>query len=375
MQNIEVRPVSSPKEFEVFLRLPWEIYADDPAWVPPLLWERREFFSPKNPFFRHAKVSFWLAWRKKEAVGRISAQIDRLVLERHGPVGLFGLLEAFDEEEVFAALLATAENWLRHQGLQKIRGPFNLSINQECGLLVKGFENPPTFLMGHARPYYAPRLEAQGYKKAKDLLAYLMTRRPETLARVERLIPKGSLVIETRPLNKRKLTEELDLIFDIFNEAWAENWGFVPFTREEYLHLGQSLKYLVSSELVRIAEVEGRPVAFIVVLPDFNEWLKDLNGKLLPWGWLKLLWRFKFRPPTSARVVLMGLRPEFQRTIKGSLLVVRLIDDIREVLLKRGTKRLELSWILEDNWPMRRLAEALAGPPYKVYRIYEKELS
>ncbi|NPB10090.1 MAG: N-acetyltransferase [Thermodesulfobacteria bacterium] len=375
MKKVQVREVRSAKDRDAFLKVPWKIYADDPAWVPPLLIERRDFLSPRNPYFRHAEARFWLAERDGEPVGRISAQIDRLVLERYGEQGHFGMIEAVDDPEVFSALLETAENWLRSRGMKKVLGPFNLSINQECGLLVKGWESPPSFLMGHARPYYAARLEECGYRKAKDLLAYLMTRQPEVLERVERLIPKGSFTVKTRPINKKRLAAELDLIFEIFNEAWAENWGFVPFTREEYLHLGQSLKYLVSSELIRIAEVEGKAVAFIVVLPNFNELIADLNGRLWPWGWLKLLWRFRFRPPRSARVVLMGVRKEYQQTMQGSLLVVRLIDDIRRVLLARGTQRLELSWILEDNRRMRKLAEALAGPPYKVYRIYEKELS
>lgn len=375
MDRIQVIPVRGKKELSAFLRLPWKIYRDDPAWVPPLLLERKHLLSRRHPYFKHAEAQFFLALRQGEPVGRISAQIDRLALARYGPVGHWGLLEAVEDEEVFAALFQAVEKWLKDRGMKRLLGPFNLSINQECGLLIKGFETPPSFLMGHARPYYQERLEALGHVKARDLLAYLMKRERETLERVKRLIPRSSVTVKTRAINKKKLAQELDLIFKIFNEAWSENWGFVPFRREEYLHLGTLLKYLVPAELVRVAEIEGQPVAFIAVLPNFNEILADLDGRLFPWGWGKLLWRLKFAPPKSARVVLMGMRKRYQASIQGPLLIVKLIDDIRRILLEMGVERLEISWILEDNLRMKRLAEALAGPPYKVYRIYQKELT
>jgi hypothetical protein len=195
-----------------------------------------------------------------------------------------------------------------------------------------------------------------------------------TLERVQRLIPKSAVTVKTRPLSKKNLTRELDLIFGIFNDAWSENWGFVPFTRREYLYFGQNLKHLVPEELIRVAEIDHEAVAFIAVLPNFNEIIRDLNGHLFPFGWAKLWWRLRFRPPRSARVVLMGLKRRFQRSLIGPLIIIRLIADIKEILLGMGVNRLELSWILEDNLKMRRLAEALAGRPYKVYRIFEKEL-
>ncbi len=372
---VRVKKVEGKRELRDFITLPWKIYEDDPAWVPPLILERKEFLSPKNPFFRHGEAAFFVAYQDGEPVGRISAQVNRLHLERYGPEGHFGFLEAIEEREVFGALLGAAENYLRHRGLKKVLGPFNFSINQECGLLVRGFESPPSVLMGHARPYYDREILACGYRKAKDLLAYLMTKTPETLARVERLIPKSTVKVRTRTVSKRNLAAELDLIFRIFNDAWSENWGFLPFTREEYLHLGESLKWLVPEEYVRIAEVEGEAAAFIVVLPDFNELIKDLNGRLFPFGLFKLLYRFKFRPPKKGRVVLMGVLRKYQRRLLGPLLILRLISDIKAALLARGVEALELSWILEDNVRMCRLAEALGARVYKVYRIYEKELS
>ncbi len=371
---VKIKKVENEKDLLAFIKLPWKIYRDDPAWVPPLILERKEFLSKKNPFFTHGEAEFFLAYRGNEPVGRISVQVNRLHLKRYGAEGHFGFLEAIEDEEVFQALLSTAEEYLRKRGLKKVLGPFNFSINQECGLLVEGFESPPSFLMGHARPYYDQMLKKCGYRKAKDLLAYLMTRTPETLTRVERLIPKSSVNVKTRKISKGRLAEELDLIFQIFNDAWSENWGFLPFTREEYLYLGQSLKYLVPEDYVRVAEVEEEPAAFIVVLPDLNELIRDLNGRLFPLGLIKLLFRFWLRPPKRARVVLMGVKRKYQRRLLGPLLILRLISDTKEALLQRGVEALELSWILEDNVRMCRLAEALGAKRYKVYRIYEREL-
>ena len=371
---VKVKPAENKRERDLFLKLPWKIYEKDPAWVPPLLWERKLFFSSQNPFFKYGEAVLFLAYRGREPVGRICAQINQLHLARYGPEGHFGFLEAVEDQEVFQALFSAVEEWLKERGMRKILGPFNFSINQECGLLVKGFESPPSFLMGHARPYYDPLLKACGFRRAKDLYAYLMQREPETLRKVESLIPKSAVHITTRSINKKRLDTELELIFQIFNDAWSENWGFLPFTREDYSFFGESLKFLVPEDYVRIAEVEGRPAAFIVVIPDLNELVRDLNGRLFPFGFLKFFYRLKFSPPKRARVVLMGVLRKYQRRFLGPLLILRLIKEIKEALLARGVKTLELSWILEDNLRMCRLAEGLGARLYKVYRIYEREL-
>ena len=374
MDDIQVIPVKSRKEQKAFCLLPWKIYRHDPHWVPPLLLERKLLLSRRHPYFKHAEAAFFLALRQGEPVGRISVQIDRLFLARYGLKGHWGLLEAVEDLRVFKALFETVETWLKDRGIRSLLGPFNLSINQECGLLVKGFDSPPSFLMGHAPPYYSEMLEALGHEKARDLLAYLMQRDSKTLARVKSLIPRSSTTVKTRAIDKKNLSQELDRIFAIFNEAWSKNWGFVPFTRAEYLYLGTLLRYLVPAELVRLAEIEDQPVAFIAVLPNFNEILAPLQGRLFPTGWAKLLWKLKFSPPRSARVVLMGIKRKYQLSMQGPLLIIKLIDDIRRVLLDMGVQALEISWILEDNLRMKRLAEALAGKPYKIYRIYTKEL-
>ncbi len=372
---VRVKKIESRSEIEIFLKLPFRLYRDDPAWVPPLLLERKFFFSQRNPFFKYGEAAFFLAYRGEEPVGRISAQINELHVARYGPEGHFGFLEAEEDLSVFEALTTAAEDWLRKRGMKRILGPFNFSINQECGLLVEGFEFPPSFLMGHAKPYYDALLKACGFEKARDLLAYVIEREPEALARVERFIPKSAANVRTRTINKKKLHSELELIFRIFNDAWSENWGFIPFTEEDYRFFGETLKFLIPEDFVRIAEVEGEPAAFIVVIPDFNESIKDLKGRLFPFGVFKLLFRLKFRLPSRARVVLMGVLRKHQRKLLGPLLVTRLIKEIKEALLRRGVQRLELSWILEDNSRMLRLAEGLGAKPYKVYRIYKKDLT
>jgi hypothetical protein len=343
--------------------------------VPPLRLERRLQISRRRPFFAHAQAAFWVAYRGARPVGRISAQVDRLHLERHRDgTGFFGLLEAEDDLEVFAALAATAEDWLRREGLTRVRGPFDLSINEECGLLVDGFGTPPMIMMRHGRPYYAARLEACRYRPAKDLLAYRLTgafELPEVMrAAVDRLQD-----VRVRPLRRPRLAEELGILREIFEDAWADNWGFVPFTAAEFDELGLVLRFVVDDDYVQIAEVGGRPAAMLVLLPNVNELIGDLRGRLLPAGWLRLLYRLLRRRPRSGRVALMGVRKEYQRTALGLGLAALVIDTVRTTGLARGMTALELSWILEDNLGMRRILELLGGDPYKRYRIYEKDLA
>ncbi len=375
---VVIEPVTDRRGRERFLRVPWSIYRDDPNWVPPLLAERRAHLDPRrNPYFEHAEAAFWLARRDGRDVGRISAQVDRLALEHHGErTGHFGFLEADDDPEIFAALLATAEGWLRDRGMTRIRGPFSLSINDESGLLVEGFGTRPSIMMGYAPPYYAPRLEAQGYGKAMDLICYdyEMGRQLPAVARfVENA--KRDPGLRLRALDSRRFERDLEAIIDIFNDAWSDNWGFVPMTDAEIRHLGRNLKPLVRPGFVAIAELSGEPVAMAVSLPDINAMIADLDGRLLPFGWARLLWRIKLRRPESARVALMGVRKRFHGTPFGAVLALSVIDAIREYHAARGARRAELSWVLEDNRPMRRMIELFGARPYKTYRIYERDLA
>jgi hypothetical protein len=375
-ESLHVVKVEEKSALNDFIRLPWSLYMDDPMWIPPLLLERRLFLSPKNPYFEHAKFCSWVAYRNGKPVGRISAQIDRLYLDRYREAaGFFGMLEAEDNSMTFRALLDTAESWLRLRGMKRISGPFNLSINQELGLLVEGFGTPPSLMMGHARPYYADRIEEDGYQKEQDLLAYILDADFRVPAVASKITTRTNNRIHIRRLQKSKFLNELEIIRNIFNDAWSQNWGYIPWTKTEFEHLGKDLKMLSDGEMVKIAEVDGKPAAFIVLLPNINEVIQDLNGRLLPFGWFKMLWRLKVSYPKSARIPLMGVRSQYHDSLVGAALAFRLIADLWQPGLKRGIEKVELSWILEDNLRMRKIIESVNGRVYKTYRIYSKRLT
>ena len=375
VERVRIVPADGARQRRRFIRVPWALYADDPAWVPPLLIERREHVSARNPYFAHARGRFWLAYRGARPVGRVSAQIDALHETRYqDATGFFGMLEAEDDAETFHALLGTAEAWLREQGVSRILGPFNFSINQECGLLVEGFETPPMIMMGHARRYYDGRVVAEGYRAVKDLLAYRLPADFKAPEFMRLALDKGMGCAQIRPLRRSRVHEDLRILKDIFEDAWCQNWGFIPFTEEEIRHLGLSLRLFVDDDFVQIAEVDGEPAAMIVVFPNLNEAIRDLDGRLFPLGWLKLLWRLKVRFPKTARVPLMGVRRRFQGSAVGTALAFMLIDAVRRHGVRRGVQEVELSWVLEDNLPMRNMLAAIGGEPYKRYRLYEKTL-
>lgn len=374
--SLHISAVTNEAELEQFIRIPEDIFKSDSSWIMPLLIERRLHLSTKhNPYFQHAKWQAWIAWRGVHPVGRISAQIDELHLEQHhDATGFFGMLDAEDSEETFSELIKTAEQWLYSNGIRRVRGPFNLSINEETGLLVDGFDTPPVFMMGHALPYYSKHIELCGYKKAVDTLAYMIAPNFEAPAIMQRLVGLASNRVHVRALNRKRFDEEIEMLRDIFNDAWAENWGFVPFTVNEFQELGKNLRFLVDAELIQIAEVDGEAAAFIIAIPNINEAIQGLNGKLFPFGWLKLLWRLKVRGLSSARVPLMGVRRKFQRTRLGPGLAFLVIDAVRAHLHRHGAKKIELSWILEDNAGMRNIIESIGGQAYKRYRVFEREL-
>lgn len=375
--SLEILPVTNRAGLERFIRLPHELFQADPAWAPPLLMERRDALSPKkNPWFRHGEAAFWIARRGGRDVGRISAQEDRLAPAGDlGRPAHFGLLAAEDDAEVFAALLATAEAWARARGLRVIRGPFSLSINEQTGLLVSGFDTPPMLMMPHDPPYAGPRLEQLGYRKVRDLLAYVAEASipvwPAAARVVARGLPTG---VTLRPMRRGALREEVAALIDIFNDAWSGNWGFVPLTEEEVAHLASELRPLLHERLVWFAEMAGKPVAFAVCLPNLNEAVRDLSGRLLPFGWAKLLWRLKIAGVATARVPLMGVRRQLGAGLLDRVLPLFLVEALRREALALGLKRIELSWVLEDNLPMRHLAEALGARVYKNYRVYEKRV-
>lgn len=373
---LEILPVCDRAAHREFLHLPESLYTHDPAWIPPLLLERREHLSKNNPYFRHATFQAWIARRGSKTVGRISAQVDQLHLQRYDDhTGFFGMLEAQDDPEVFQALLDTAQAWLRERGMKRIRGPFNLSINQECGLLVEGFDTPPVIMMGHALPYYSRRIEEQGFTAEQDLLAYRIGSDFAAPRHLEALSSRIAGQVRLRPMRRREFTEDLAIIKDIFEDAWANNWGFLPFTTEEFDDLGKSLKLLVPTDFVRIAEVDGEPAAMMVVFPNLNEAIRDLDGRLFPLGWLKLLWRLKISGVKTGRVPLMGVRQRYQQSRLGAILALLLITSLQDSARSRGLEEVEMSWILENNVGMRKIIESIGGESYKRYRIYRKDLA
>jgi hypothetical protein len=373
MTRIAVVPVRTRSELDRFIRLPARLYAGDPCYVPPLHLERRQALSPRsNPYFEHAEAQFFLARRAGRDVGRISAQVDRLAPDADGH---FGLLAAENDPAIFGALIAAAEDWLRARGRQRVLGPFNLSINEESGLLVEGFDAPPMMLMAHDAPYTAKHLHASGYAKAKDTLAYLYDIERDLPQSARRLIDtRKPAALEVRGLDMRRYNDEFDLVTAIFNDAWSANWGFIPFTPAEIRHMAKELKPLIDPGCVAIAELHAKPVAFGVLLPNLNEAIADFEGRLLPFNWLKLLLRLK-RGTRTARVPLMGIRSEYQGGVLGGLIAFLLIDRLRTGARARGVERVELSWILEDNFPMRRVIESLGAVAYKRYRLFQKALA
>lgn len=371
-----MREIATAAEKKAFIQLPGSLWGSDPAWVEPLFFERRAFLDPaQNPFFDHADVALFMAYRDGRPVGRISAQVDRLAPHSDGKrLGMFGLFACESDPLLAAYLFQAAEGWLRTRKVEVVRGPFDLSPNQESGVLVDGFESRPYVMMPHHPKGIAALIEAQGYRKAKDLLAYRMDVRAGLPDRHRRIAETELDGISVRPLDKRRYPEEIRAVASIFNDAWSENWGFVPFTEKEVEHLAKELRPVLDPKLVRIAEKDGEAVAFIVLLPNINEAIEDLGGKLLPFGWAKLLWRLKTNAIRTARVPLMGVRRGVASSLAGKFLPFRLIYALEDRSMQRGFEELELSWLLEDNMSVRRVVESLGGVCAKAYRVYEKAL-
>jgi GNAT superfamily N-acetyltransferase len=375
---VTIRPVRSKADKKAFVDFAWEVYKDDPAWVPPLKDEVSGLITPgKNPWFEHAKAEFWLAERGGKVVGRISAQVDELVQEHMGQgTGNWGMFEVLDAE-AGAALIKTAEDWLREQGMTRALGPISLSIWDEPGLEIEGFGEPPTVMMGHHRPAYKDWIEGAGYTKAKDLLTYEVDIQNWWDERIGRLIEMGERNprIRLRQVDKSKFDQEARLILNLLNEAWSNNWGYVPLTESEIKYAGKKLKPIIYNELVWVAEYDGEPVAFMMTLPDINELIKDLNGELFPFGWAKLLWRLRKPLTQRARVPLMGVARKLHGTRLASQLAFMLIEFTRrEVVSKFGVKIGEFGWILEDNKGMLSIAELPGARINHRYRIFEKAL-
>lgn len=380
---LSIRPIDSKADRKRFVDLPFRLYANDPNWVPPLKGEALGLITPaKNGWFSHAKAQLFLAERGGTVVGRISAHIDTLALEMNpakgfGPgCGQFGLLDA-EDGDIAKALIATAEGWLRDQGMTRVLGPISMSIWEEPGLLVEGFDHPPTIMMGHAKPEYRGWIEAAGYTKVKELLTYELDITKPFSPLLQRIIASGEKNprICIRNVDKTKFDEEAAIILSILNDAWSDNWGFVPLTPPEIKDVGVKLKPIVFNDLIRIAEVDGKPVAFMITLPDLNEAIMPLRGNLLPFGWAKLLLWLRRPRVKTMRVPLMGVLKELQSSRLASQLAFMMIEYIKQASVANyGATRGEIGWILEDNQGMRSIAEAIECTINKRYWIYGKTL-
>jgi hypothetical protein len=377
---ISIVPVDSAKRWGEFHRLLFKLYANDPAWVPPLFIERETHFQPAhNAFLKHAKAAFWLALKDGVPVGRITAQIDFLHLEQQkDSTGHFGFLEAIDDPEVFAALIKTAEDWLRAEGMTRVFGPVSFNMWDEPGVLVDGFEASPNVLMGHHLPYYQHRIAEQGYTQVQDVLAYERSAREPFSPILEKMIAKGlknhTLKLRQMQMDKQNFPKEVELIRDIINDGWADNWGFVPITYDEIEEIGTLFKLFLPNDALVIAEYDGETAGVAMMLPNLNEIIKDLKGKLLPFGLIKFLYRLKVKGVKSGRLALMGVRKKYRTTPAGAVIALLMIKACQQTEMCRSAETAELSWILDSNEPIKRMLEAFGCHISKRYRIYQKAL-
>ena len=382
--DLRIEQVSGKAGMKAFVNAARPVYADDPAWWPPLMVERMGVLDPKkNPYFEHAEAAFWIATRNGEPVGRISAQVDELSQHAHTPgtgkgTGHFGFPDSVDDPIVFDALITTAESWLKERGMTRSVGPFNLSVNEECGLLVDGFEHPPRIMMTHARAYTAGYLERHGYAKAVDTLAYDLDVTKEFPEKAQKILARARAQerLTLKRVSKKTFNEDLLIAINIFNDAWRNNWGYIPMTDAEIAKMGANLKPFVHEESLMIASWDGKPAAFMFAIPDINEAIADFDGKLLPFNWIKALRRLLLGAPSRCRVPLMGVRQEFQNGLPGMLMAMLLIETIRADSTKIiGYTRAELSWVLEGNTGLTRILDMIGCVLYKRYRLYEKTLA
>lgn len=372
MGSVEVLEVDSPSLLKQFITYPNKLYKGEPNYVTPLLSERLEFFDKqKNPFFQTATTKEYLAKRDGKIVGRIGTCVNYAHNQYHlEKAGFFGFLDLIDDYEVLVMMMRVAMINLKKVGMEKLRGPVSYSTNHECGALIEGFELPPKIMMPYNKPYLPQLLDKFGFKKAMDLFAYRITTEmpiPERVTQISnKLLERVSATI--RPMKMSRFDEEVERIHQIYNAAWEENWGFVPLTKEEFFYMGKNLKQIVDPKVALIMEVEKMPIGFALALPDINQALIKLHGKLFPFGLLKLLWNTKVSNKIdSLRVLTMGVIPEYRGRGLDMVLYERIYTDG----VKAGYDWAEMSWILESNQPMNSAAQRMGAQIYKKYRIYE----
>ncbi|MEZ4296955.1 MAG: hypothetical protein R3B70_18465 [Polyangiaceae bacterium] len=375
---IELRELTSGKSVKRdFLNVVDHIYAGDPNYVRPLDFDVSDRLDPKkNPFFEHAEGTGWVAYRDGKPVGRVTAQIDREHLARHkDDAGFFGFLDTFDDKQVAEELLSRAAAWVKERGMKRVRGPFCLNINEETGCLVEGFDSPPNALMTYHRPYQGGLIEQCGYAKLKDFYSwgYDVGNVP---ARAQKAYDEIAAMpeISVRKVSMKNIHEDVGIVMDIFNDAWSENWGFVPLTKNELKKTAEDFKLILVPELTRIVDIDGSPAAVALAIPNINEAIADLRGQLFPFGFAKLLWRLKVRGVKTGRLVILGIRKKYRGVRRYGGLSAYLYTAMNNSAHLYGLERGELGWTLEDNAAINAGIRLMGGKIVKRYRVYEKEL-
>jgi hypothetical protein len=377
---VEVRTHQPGNEISDFVKAGYEVFGSDPHWVPPLELMLRERLHPdKDPFHRHAEVALFTAWKHGKLVGRTSATVDQSWLSTwQDQTGHFGYFDTIDDVDVARALLGAAQDWLRARGMQRMNGPMSLSANHDVGILIDGFEHPPVVDMGHSRRYQGALAEACGLTKEKDLYAWRYDVKDGFNARTESAWQKlaASPEITLRSVSLRRMREELGLLMGIYNETWAGKWGYVPLLADELDKIASDLRLVIDPEMAFMAEIDGQAAGMCITVPNLNEAIRDLHGRLVPLGWAKLLWRTKVRHPKSARVILLGVREQYRKNLKKyGFLSAAMYVEVAKRGAAKGYEWAELSWTREDDTPINLGIRSMGGRAYKTYRVYEKRLA
>ena len=381
VHTLRIVEVVTPADMKAFINLPYDLYRGEAGWRPPLRMMQADQFNPKkNHGLDHLDVTYWLAKAGDLVVGRIASFVNRFHLKVHqDETGHFGFLDTDKAyPDAGPALLKQAEEWLHGKGMKRIGGPFNFSVNEECGMLIDGFETPQMMLMPYGRPDYPALMDSCGYEKAVDTFAFLGHThegypRPPIVTKMQDYVGKSAR-LNIRPMKKGKFEEEITLAMDIFNDAWANNYNFVPYSDVQVQHMASEMKILIDPAGFWFGEVDGEAKGFILMLPNLNEAIRDLDGRLFPFGWAKLLWRLKIAGLKSARVPLNGIRQDIQKKRSGSALMLALFETCYAAVRPRGIENVELSWILEENIDVQNMIKLSSASIYKTYRLYTKVL-
>ncbi|AKT40123.1 GNAT family N-acetyltransferase [Chondromyces crocatus] len=377
--SIQIREHTPGHDIDDFVAAGHEVFRFDPTWVPPLDFEFKQRLTPKhNPFFNHADVTLFTAWKDGRLVGRCSAAIDREYLRVwKDDTAFFGFFDTIEDQAVASALLERAEAWARERGMKRLMGPFSLYPNEEVGILIEGFEHPPVLMMAHSRPYQGRLVEGAGYEKEKDLFCWRYTDRMEfpkrTLKAWEQI--KALPEVKLRSVDMSRFDEEIRTIMEIYNDAWEGKWAYVPALPDEIEKMAKDLKLIVDPDIAFMAEVNGKVMGMCIMLPNLNEAIRDLDGKLFPFNWAKALWRLKVQHPRSSRLMLLGIKKELRKDVKryGGLSAAMYVEVAKRGIGK-GYRWGELSWTREDDAPINLGIRSMGAELYKKYRVYRKAI-